>query len=108
LVRLAIRPVVLGKRIELISTADPYADLKPRDRGTIVDVSELPYEDKPFKVWVHWDSNSRLTVLEGHDSDQRRVMILATCSLNKLACISFVQFRAIVIFNLAEENFCRY
>jgi hypothetical protein len=45
LVRLAIRPVILGKKIELISTADPYADLKPRDRGTIVNVSELPYED---------------------------------------------------------------
>ena len=28
-----------------------------------MDVSELPYEDKPFKVWVLWDSASRLTIL---------------------------------------------
>ena len=72
MLRLVIRPVVLGKRIELISTDNPYSDLKPGDRGTVVDVSELPYEDKPFKVWVLWDSNSRLTVLEGND-DYRMV-----------------------------------
>jgi hypothetical protein len=65
LLRLAIRPVVLGKRIELIRTDDPY--LKQGDRGTVVDVSELPYEDKPSKVWVLWDGNSRVTILEGHD-----------------------------------------
>ena len=54
--------------MELISTVKPYADLKPGDRGTVVDVSELSYEDKPFEVWVLWDSDSRLTVLEGHDN----------------------------------------
>ena len=70
MVRLAIRPVVLGKRIELIRTDDPY--LKQGDRGTVVDVSELPYEDKPFKVWVLWDSDSRLTILKG-DDDYRMV-----------------------------------
>ena len=47
--RLVIKPVVLGKRIELIRTDNPYADLKPGDRGTVVDVSELSYEDKPLK-----------------------------------------------------------
>jgi hypothetical protein len=72
LLRLEIKPVVLGKRIELISTDNPYADLKPNDRGTVVDVSELSYGDKPFKVWVLWDSSSRLTTLEGHD-DYRMV-----------------------------------
>jgi hypothetical protein len=66
LLRLTIKPVVLGKRIELIRTANPYTDLKPGDRGTVVDVSELSYEDKPSKVWVLWDSNLRLTILEGH------------------------------------------
>ncbi|MGC2483227.1 MAG: hypothetical protein WA398_05660 [Nitrososphaeraceae archaeon] len=44
-----IKPVVLGKRIELIRTDNPYADLKPGDRGTVVDVSELSYEDKLLK-----------------------------------------------------------
>jgi hypothetical protein len=57
LLRLAIRPVVSGKRVELIHTDNPYADLKPRDRGTL---------------WVLWDSDSRLTVLEGCD-DYRMV-----------------------------------
>ena len=72
MLRLVIRPVVLGKRIELISTDNQYSDLKPGARGTVVDVSELPYEDKPSKVWVLWDSDSRLTVLEGRD-DYRMV-----------------------------------
>jgi hypothetical protein len=70
--RLVIRPVVLGKRIELIRTGNPYADMRPGDKGTVVDVSELRYEDKPFKVWVLWDSSSKLTILEGHD-DYRMV-----------------------------------
>jgi hypothetical protein len=72
LVRTAIMPDVIGKRIELIRTNDPYTDLKPGDRGTVVDVSELPYEDTPFKVLVQWDSGSRLAILEGHD-DYRTV-----------------------------------
>jgi Domain of unknown function (DUF4314) len=67
LLRLAIKQVVLGKRIELVRTDNSYADLKPGDRGTVVDVSELTYEDKPFKVWVLWDSDSRVTILEGND-----------------------------------------
>jgi Domain of unknown function (DUF4314) len=67
-----IKPVVLAKRIELICTDNPYTDLKPGDRGTVVDVSDLLYEDKTFKVWVLWDSGSRLTILEGHD-DYRMV-----------------------------------
>jgi Domain of unknown function (DUF4314) len=68
----AIKPDVVGKRIELIRTNDPYADLKPGDRGTVVDVTEMPYEDTPFKVWVQWDSGSKLAILEGHD-DYRTV-----------------------------------
>ena len=70
--RLVIRPVVLGKRIELIRTDNPDSDLKSGERGTVVDVSELRYEDKPSKIWVLWDSDSRLTILEGHD-DYRMV-----------------------------------
>jgi hypothetical protein len=72
LLRLAIKPVLLAKRMELIRTNNPYADLKRGERGTVVDVSELSYEDKPFKVWVLWDSDSRLTILEGRD-DYRMV-----------------------------------
>ena len=65
--KISIKPDVVGKRIELISTNDLYTDLKPGDRGTVVNVTELPYEDTPFKVWVQWDSGSRLGILEGHD-----------------------------------------
>ncbi|MGA6922184.1 MAG: DUF4314 domain-containing protein [Nitrososphaeraceae archaeon] len=72
LVSKAIKPDVVGKRIELIRTNDPYTDLKPGDRGTVVDISELPYEDTPFKVMVQWDNGSRLAILEGHD-DYRTV-----------------------------------
>jgi hypothetical protein len=70
LVRLVIKPNVVGKRIKLIRTDDPY--LNPGDRGTVVDVSELPYEDMPFKLWVQWDNGSRLPILEGYD-DYRMV-----------------------------------
>jgi hypothetical protein len=48
--RTAIKPDVVGKRIELIRTNDPYTDLKPGDRGNVVDITELSCEDKPFKV----------------------------------------------------------
>jgi hypothetical protein len=65
LFRLAIKPNVVGKRIKLIRTDDPY--LNPGDRGTVVDKSELPYEDMPFKVLVQWDSGSRHPILEGRD-----------------------------------------
>jgi hypothetical protein len=67
LVRTAIMPDVIGKRIKLIHTNNPYADLKPGDRGTVVDITELPYEDTPFKVLVQWDNGARLAILEGHD-----------------------------------------
>jgi hypothetical protein len=72
LLRLAIRPDIVGKRIVLKRSHDPYSDLKPGDRGTVVDVSELPYEHMPFRIWVHWDNGSRLTILEGRD-DYRTV-----------------------------------
>jgi hypothetical protein len=70
--KISIKPDVVGKRIELLGTNDPYTDLKPGDRGTVVNVIELPQEDTPFKVWVQWDSGSRLGILEGHD-DYRMV-----------------------------------
>jgi hypothetical protein len=70
----AIKPDVVGKRIKLmrILTNDPYTDLKPGDRGTVVDVSELPYEGTPFKIWVQWDNGLRFAILEGQD-DYRTV-----------------------------------
>jgi Domain of unknown function (DUF4314) len=72
LARTAIKPDVVGKRIKLIHTNNPYTYLKPGDRGTVVDVTELPYEDTPFKVFVQWDSGLRFAILEGQD-DYRTV-----------------------------------
>jgi hypothetical protein len=72
LLRLAIRPDIVGKRIELKRSHDPYSNLKPGDRGTVVYVSELPYEHMPFRIWVLWDSDSSVTIMEGHD-DYRMV-----------------------------------
>jgi hypothetical protein len=43
-----IKPVVLGKRVEPIRINNPYADLKPGDTGTVVDVSELSYDVSRF------------------------------------------------------------
>jgi hypothetical protein len=56
LVKMAIKPDVVGKRIELTSSNDPYTGLKPGDRGTVVDITELPYQDTPFEVLVKWDT----------------------------------------------------
>ena len=41
--KLSIKPDVEEKRIELLSTNDLFTDLKPGDKGTVMDVSELPY-----------------------------------------------------------------
>lgn len=72
MVKRVIKPDIVGKRIELIRTDYQYTDLKPGDRGTVVDITELPYEDTTFKIWVQWDTGSRLSILEGHD-DYRTV-----------------------------------
>jgi Domain of unknown function (DUF4314) len=72
LARTAIMPDVVGKRIKLIHTKNPYTYLKPGDRGTVVDVTELPYEDTPFSVLVQWDNGPRLAILDGYD-DYRMV-----------------------------------
>ena len=72
LTRTAIMPDVVGRRIKLIRTNNPYTYLKPGDRGTVVDVTELPSEDTSFSVLVQWDNGSRLTILDGYD-DYRMV-----------------------------------
>ena len=70
MVGLAIKPDVVGKRIELIRSEDQYSYLKLGGRGTVADVSELPYEGTPFEVLVQWDSGSRLPILEGQDDNR--------------------------------------
>lgn len=45
-----------GIRVELVSTTDPYTNLKPGDRGSIWGI------DKSGLVWVNWDKASRLVL----------------------------------------------
>jgi len=50
-----------GKRIELISTTDPYTELKPEDRGTI------DLADDTGTIHVSWGSGSPLGLVPGED-----------------------------------------
>lgn len=59
---------LIGKRIKLISTSDPYTSLKPGDMGTVVDVQRVDLPPRPFiQVWVRWNNGSRLALIQGED-----------------------------------------
>ena len=50
-----------GKRIELISTSDPYTELKPGDLGTVDFVDDLG------TIHITWDNGSQLGLVPGED-----------------------------------------
>ena len=50
-----------GKRIELISTTDPYTELKPGDRGTV------DFVDDMGTIHVTWGNGSQLGLVPGED-----------------------------------------
>ena len=50
-----------GKRIELISTTDPYTGLKPGDQGTV------DFEDDMGTIHVNWDNSSQLGLVPCED-----------------------------------------
>lgn len=50
-----------GKRIEVISTTDEYATLKPGDKGTVSFVDDLG------TIHVTWDNGSSLGLVPGED-----------------------------------------
>ena len=56
-----MRKQLRGKRIELISTSDPYTELKPGDLG-IVD-----FVDDMGTIHVTWDNGSTLGMVPGED-----------------------------------------
>jgi Domain of unknown function (DUF4314) len=58
---------IVGKRVELVYTDDPYTKLKPGDRGTVTDISEIPFGDTPYQIWVNWDNHVTFALLPGHD-----------------------------------------
>lgn len=50
-----------GQRVELVSTDDPWTQLRPGDRGTIRDI------DDALTVHVCWDSGSHLGMIVSWD-----------------------------------------
>jgi hypothetical protein len=57
-----------GKKVELISTSDPYTNLKSGSRGTVEFVDDLG------TVHVSWDNGSMLGLLP--DVDQYKILEL--------------------------------
>ena len=59
---------LIGKRIKLVYTSDPYTKLLPGDLGTVVDVNTVNMAPRPFtQIWVKWDSGYSLALLHGKD-----------------------------------------
>lgn len=55
---------LIGARIELIYTSDPYTLLCPGEAGCVVDVDDLGI------IHVEWDNGSSLGLIPGVDSWQ--------------------------------------
>lgn len=53
---------LIGRRVRLIRTSDPYTDLRMGDEGTIDFVDDLG------TVHVKWDTGSSLGLVRGEDS----------------------------------------
>ncbi len=49
------------KRIELISTSDPYTNLRPGDLGTVDFVDDLG------TIHINWDNGPQLGLVPGED-----------------------------------------
>ena len=50
----------IGDRIKLISTTDPYTELKKGDKGTITDINKI-------QISVNWDNGSSLMMIPNID-----------------------------------------
>jgi hypothetical protein len=57
---------LVGRRIRLLHTDDPYTTLHFGSVGTIEDIAKLPWGD--IQVWCKWDEGSHLALLPGRDS----------------------------------------
>ena len=60
---------LVGRRIRLVDTEDPYSFLRSGDMGTITDVCDTFEDtDTPIQLWVNWDrQGSKLCLLSGID-----------------------------------------
>lgn len=52
---------LVGRRIELINTSDPYTELKPGDKGIVA------FVDSSGTLHINWDCGSKLGLLPGYD-----------------------------------------
>ena len=60
---------LVGKRVRLLHTSDPYTLLNRGDEGVVFDVWEVDLPPKPFvQVWVKWDEGSTLALILGDDN----------------------------------------
>lgn len=53
---------LIGKRVRLVHTSDPYTRLRPGTEGTVTFVDDLG------TVSVKWDDGSTLGMIRGEDS----------------------------------------
>ena len=57
---------LVGERIKLVQTSDPYTRVRKGDRGTI---TRDPYENGGVTcIGVDWDNGSSISLVEGEDS----------------------------------------
>lgn len=54
-------PAIVGERVRLLSTSDPYTALRAGDEGTVTLVDDLG------TIHVAWDSGSTLGLIPGVD-----------------------------------------
>ena len=56
------RTTVIGMRVKLLSTTDPYTKLKKGDEGIVTDFDALG------TMFVQWDNGSNLGLIMGEDN----------------------------------------
>ena len=62
--------IKIGDRVRLIHSGNKFTLLKPGDLGTVWDITtfNLMDEQKIRQVWIQWNNNIRLALLERIDS----------------------------------------
>src|SRR5215469_5804321 len=61
--------IKIGDRVRLIRSDNKFTLLKPGDLGTVWNITtfSLMDEQKIRQVWIQWDNNIQLALLEGID-----------------------------------------
>jgi len=62
LARNMVRTMLIGKRVSLVRTTDPYTNLVSGDEGTVVLVDDMG------TIHVRWDNGSNLGLVPGEDA----------------------------------------